>query len=229
MTKLQQPIIFFLILFVTLLANAQERPTRTYAGGGIAFTGSTAESGQTITGAYLDTAYDLRHNFQVRFGGEYRGRPGIPALFTGDYDGLLAKSEIRYGGALIYHVRGESDIRPFVGGGIFAIHQFFTVNRRPINVEGPERIYDSSVNPTFVIGAGIGRRNEFSFTKYFHDTYGYSNLRGYGFDVSRVERVSGRLHLKIGARFRRWTYYQGLERYDERSSEFGGFVGFQFQ
>jgi hypothetical protein len=229
MTKLQHRMIFTILALVAITANAQERPTRTYAGGGIVFTHSTAESGQTITGAYLDTAYDLRHSFQVRFRGEYRGRPAIPALFTGDYDGLIPRSEIRYGGALIYHVRNEGQIRPFVGGGIYVTRQFFTVNRQPLNLEGPESIYDSAVNPTFVIGAGMGRRNEFSFTKYFHDTYGYSNLRGYGFDVSRVERVSGRLHLKIGARFRRWTYYQGLERYDERSSEFGGFVGFQFQ
>jgi hypothetical protein len=99
---------------------------------------------------------------------------------------------------------------------------------RPDEYDG-DRIYDSTTNPLLVIGAGIGRNQELSFTKYFHDTYAYSNLRGYGFDFTQTRRLSGRLHLRLGVRVRRWTYREGIESYNEKSSEFAGFVGFRFQ
>ena len=218
-----------LMLALSFLALAQERPVRTYAGGGVALVASTATDGKTVAGVYVDTAYDLRYGFQARFGGEYRKGAAIPHVFTGDDDILIPASEVRYGGALVYHVGEGGKIRPFVGGGIFAAHQFQKINPRPLAQGGPEIIYDASVNPLLLLGAGIGKRSEISFTKYFTDTYSYSGLRGYGFDFSRVQRVYGHFHFRVGARFRRWTYREGEDSYSERSNEFGGFVGFQFQ
>jgi hypothetical protein len=214
---------------VAITATAQERAARTYAGGGVAFVGSTAKDGGAVAGVYVDTAYDLRYGFQARFGGEYRKGAVIPRLFTGADDRLLPASEIRYGGALVYHVGQDVRIRPFVGGGIFSVHQFFAVNPRPQNQSGPDRIYDANVNSLLLVGVGIGKRAELSFTKYFTDTYSYSELRGYGFDFSRVQRVSGRLHFRVGAKVRRWTFYEGEGHYDKRAVEIGGFAGFQFQ
>jgi len=210
---------------VTITAPAQERAARTYAGGGVAFIGSTAKEGGAVAGVYVDTAYDLRYGFQARFGGGYRKGAVIPRIFTGADDRLLPASEIRYAGALVYHVGKGA----FVGGGIFSAHQFFSVNPRPLTQRAADYVYDANVNPLLLVGVGIGKRAELSFTKYFTDTYSYSELRGYGFDFSRVQRVSGHLHFRVGAKVRRWTFYEGEGHYDKRAVEIGGFVGFQFQ
>jgi hypothetical protein len=222
-------VLFVFLVLLTITATAQERAARTYAGGGVAFIGSTAKEGGAVAGVYADTAYDLRYGFQARFGGEYRKGAVIPRIFTGADDRLLPASEIRYGGALVYHVGRDARIRPLVGGGIFSVHQFFSVNPRPLTQRAADYVYDANVNPLLLVGVGIGKRAELSFTKYFTDTYSYSELRGYGFDFSRVQRVSGHLYFRVGAKVRRWTFYEGEGRYSKRAVEVGGFAGFQFQ
>lgn len=216
-----------ILLLLTVAARAQETPARTWAGFGFSVTKSTAQdSGAAIAGADVRLAYDLRHGFQARGEAEYRNRPTIKHLLIGE-DAVDVTSEFRYGGALIYHFPTEWRMRPMVGGGVLVTRQFFDFNQPPY--PPGYAVYNSAVNPNFTIGASLGRRSEIAFTKYLSDTYGYSNLRGWGVDYLRTRKVSDGMRLRSGVRFKRWTFYEGDERYDERAVEVSGFIGFHFQ
>jgi hypothetical protein len=227
--------IFLLIILSSAGAvQAQtEQPARTWIGGGITFTHSTAnDARRVIVGAHLDAAYDLDHGFQGRFSGEYLGRPRIPNLFTGDDGVMRATSELRYEGSLVGYLPIEGDFRPFVGGGVSTTRHFFESNGRPGAAHrygARYGLYNSSVNPFLMAGAGLGRKNEVTISYYFPDTYSYSRLRGLGVDFRHIRRISGRLHLQAGVRAGYWIYREGNESYNEKAGEFSGFIGFYFQ
>lgn len=241
MNKIQR--LFFLsfvlsvAVAVAVVAHAQsEQPARTWIGGGLTFTKSTAEgSEQIITGAHLNAAYDLRHGLQARGFGEYRRRPAIKNLFTGKSALLEANSELIYGAALVYHVPGEGSARPMVGSGVSVIRHFFRATRQPILTHhygrrsGAITIYNSSVNPFIVVGSSFGRKTEATFSYYFPDTYGHSNLRGYGVDHTYTRNLVGSLHLRVGAKGKYWIYREGTENHEKKSGEVSVFVGFHFQ
>jgi hypothetical protein len=228
MTKLQL-LFLLLILPITSAYGQSERPDRTWIGGGLTVTGATTDGGKTINGTYFEAAYDLRHNLQARGLGEYRRDAAIRNLFSAGVAPVEAKSEIRYGAGVVYHFRDEGSIRPFFGGGVSAIRQFFCSTGQPVRNYRDYLLYNSSVNPTIVAGVGLGRNSEFVFTRFLKDTYSYSNLRGFGFDFSQARRLSGKLHLRTGVRARLWTFREGAEDYNERAGEVSGFVGFHFQ
>jgi hypothetical protein len=225
---------FILLLIILSAADAthaqSEQSARTWIGGGITFTHSTAsDARRVIVGAHLDSAYDLRHGFQGRFSGEYRRRPAIPNLFTGDDAPFRAISQLSYAGALVGHLPIEGHIRPFVGGGVSTVRHFFTRADSAHRYGARYSLYNSSVNPFATIGAVLGRKSEIALSYYFPDTYSYSHLRGIGADFSHVRRISGPLHLRTGVRARYWIYREGNERYNEKAGEVSGFVGFHFQ
>lgn len=219
-------LLLLIAIGVTVLATAQERPARTWATVGATITKSTArESAPVIVGLDVCLAYDLRHGLQVIGEGEYRSAPAIRRLFTG-YLPNRAQSEMRYRAKLNYHFPVEGRVRPFIGGGVSVIRQFFD---DPFASLPGQALYDSSVNPTISAGAAVGKRGEIVFTKYLGDTYSYSNLRGWGVDFANTRKVSERVYLRSGMRLKRWTFYEGEGHYDKRAIEAGGFVGFQFQ
>lgn len=211
---------------VTVTATAQERPARTWATIGATLTKSTAEdSAPAIAGLDIRLAYDLRRGLQVIGEGEYRNRPAIRHLFTGDFPNR-AQSEMQYGARLVYHFPVEGRVRPYVGGGVSAIRHFLD---NPYGPSPGDVLYNSSVNPVIAVGVELGRRSELTVTRYLADTYSYSNLRGWGVDFVNTRPVFKHLNLRSGLRFKRWSFYEGQERYSERAVEVGGFVGFQFQ
>jgi hypothetical protein len=212
-------LIFVFLVLVTITATAQERPARTWAVVGVTLTGSTAEdSGPAIAGLDIRLAYDLRYGFQAVAVGEYRSAPTIRNLFTGYYPNR-ALSEMRYGAKLAYHFPVESRVRPFVAGGVSVMRHFFDDPLPPVGGV----LYNSSVNPTITAGAAIGRNN-ITVTRYLGDTYSYSELRGWGAEFANVRRISGRLNLRSGVSFKRWSFYHG-----GRAVEVGALVGLQFQ
>jgi hypothetical protein len=216
---LQCSLLFMILALSTITATAQERPARTLATVGFTLTKSTAEdSAPAIAGLDVRLAYDLRRGLQIVGEGEYRSVPAIRNLFTGYYPNR-ALSEMRYGAKLVYHFPVEGRVRPFVAGGVSVTRHFFDDPLPPVGGV----LYNSSVNPTVTAGAAIGR-NEVAVTRYLADTYSYSDLQGWGVDYANARKISGRLHLRSGVRFKRWSFYHG-----GRAVEIGGFVGFQFQ
>lgn len=231
MRRLQ--IIFFLALILIGAIGAHAQAPRTYIGGGIVITKTTAEDGgkgQTFAGVDLNAAYDLRRGFQARGGIEYRRQASILNLFTGEGAFLQANSEVRYGGALVYHTPGEGSIRPFFGGGVLTTrHLFEDVSGRAGAARYSDYMYNSSVNPFFVAGAGLGKSNELSFTNYFTDTYGNTNLRGYGLDLTHTRKIAGPFHVRAGVRGKYWSYREPGYDHDQNDGEISFFVGFHFQ
>jgi hypothetical protein len=221
-------LIFTLVALSTITAVAQDQSPRTWIGGGVTFAGTTAERSQTITGAYVDSAYDLRHGFQARFTGAYLNNPIIPNLFTGEYGPTRAESELRYKAVLVGYLPVEPLNKVFVGGGVSTIRHFFDRSPGVYRSGGPYRLYNSSVNPTAVAGVRLGG-SEAIFSYYFPDTYSYSGLRGFGGEFSHTRKISGYLHLHFGVEGRYHHYREGNETRGKRAGEVRGFVGFRFQ
>jgi hypothetical protein len=229
MTKFKRPFYLVIILLAALAAQAQtERPARTWIGGGAILTRSSDEGGQTITGAYLDAAYDLRYGFQGRLFGEYRRRPLMGRLFTGDGHVFEAASELRYAPALVYHIPGEGSVRPLIGSGLLVTKHYFR-QQPPRDGLSYRTVYNGSQNPFITAGAGLCKSNELTFTYYFADIYSSSRLRGYGADLTHTKKLAGLLYLRIGAKGKYWLYREGVDYHERKSSEASVFVGFNVQ
>lgn len=203
------------LIALAITANAQDKSARTWADVGFGITNNSVE-------VNVGTAYDLRHNFQVRTNGKYRNNPIVPKLFVGD-EPITATSEMVYGGSLVYHTKVA-----LVGAGLQVTRHFYDKFDES-SVTPDYSLYNSSVNPTIVLGTRIGRNGELIFTKYLTDTYSYSKMRGIGFDYGYTHKLSGYLHLHTGVKFNRWTFREGTENYDEHANEISFFVGFRFQ
>lgn len=228
MKTLQRTFFLTIVALVTITANAQEKPARTWIGGGFTYSHSTAENAREITGAYLDAAYDLRHEFQARFNGVYLDDAAIRNLFTGEFGPTRAQSELRYAAALVGYLPIEPLNNVFLGGGVSTIRHFFDKAPGSYRSGGPYRLYNSSVNPTAIVGARFGN-SEAIFSYHFPDTYSYSGLRGFGGEFSQTRKLSGYLHIRAGVKARYFHFREGNEYYGERAGEVAGFVGFQFQ
>lgn len=203
-------------------AYAQERPARTWAGGGLTVSKST-DNKPVVTGVYVDLAYDLRHGLQLRGIGEYRSDPAIPNLF-----GVRGKSELRYGAELTYHFKDTGKVQPFVASGVQTIRLFFEPKDVLDCRKCGDYVYNSSVNPTITVGVGFPSVNtEASFTKYLGDTYSYSKLNGFGYNINSTRALKERLRAHYGIRVRVWNY---RSRYsDKRVGEVAFTIGVRFQ
>jgi hypothetical protein len=122
----------------------------------------------------------------------------------------------------------ESLNNVYLGGGVSTIRHFFNTSPGSYRSGGPYRLYNSSVNPTAVVGVRLGR-GEAIFSYYFPDTYSYSGLRGLGGEFGHVKRVAGRLHLRFGVQAKYWKYREGNETRRRDAAEVAGFVGFRLQ
>lgn len=211
----------------TISVSAQDGAyQRTFIEGGFLVSRARAEKARTAKGFYVDAAYDMRHGLQLRGLGEYRELASLPELFTGDED-IQVTGEFRYGALLLYHFKSYGRVRLAGGAGVNAMRHFFNFKGSLPHELAEYGLYNSSVNPTLAVVAGLGKSIELVGTGYLSDTYSQSNLRGWGVDFSKTHRLSERLYIKGGTKFKHWTYRAGYEDYTQSSPEFAFYVGVQ--